>query len=201
MQYGYVRVSTREQNEDRQVIALREYGIYDRCIFIDKQSGKDFERPQYKKMIKKLRYGDTIVIKSIDRLGRNYNEIIRQWRMLTKDRGVSICVLDMPILNSDDREDLTRTLISDIVLQLLSYVAQTEREYIHQRQAEGIEAAKERGVVFGRPARPLPDNFSSVYALYKNKKITLAQAAKTCGMPKSTFYGIVSRKMKDEEEK
>lgn len=201
MQYGYARVSTRGQNEDRQVIAIKEYGVSDNCIFVDKQSGKDFNRPQYKRMIKKLKCGDVIVIKSIDRLGRNYEEITQQWQLLTKDKGISICVLDMPILNSGNEKDLTKTLIADIVLQLLSYVAQTEREFIHQRQAEGIEAARERGVVFGRPARPLPENFHSVYISYINREITLSQAAKTCGMPKSTFYGIVSRKMKDEEEK
>lgn len=201
MQYGYVRVSTRGQNEDRQVIAIKGYGVSDNCIFVDKQSGKDFDRPQYKRMVKKLKCGDMIVIKSIDRLGRNYEEITQQWQLLTKDKGVSICVLDMPILNSGSEKDLTRTLIADIVLQLLSYVAQTEREFIHQRQAEGIEAARERGVVFGRPTRPLPKNFEQIYAAYISKEITLSNAAKECGMPKSTFYGIISRKRRREGNK
>ena len=152
MEYGYIRVSTREQNEQRQLIALREFGVEDRRIFIDKQSGKDFQRPQYKRMVRKLKNGDTLVIKSIDRLGRNYDEILEQWRLITKEKQVAIVVLDMPLLDTRQNRDLTGTLIADIVLQLLSYVAQTEREFIRQRQAEGIAAAKEQGVKFGHRA-------------------------------------------------
>lgn len=150
MQYGYVRVSTKEQNELRQMIALQEYGIEAKNIYVDKQSGKDFERTNYKRLMKRLRRADTLVVKSIDRLGRNYEEILSQWRILTKEKGGGIVVLDMPLLNSDEKKDLTGTVIADIVLQLLSYVAQTEREFIRQRQAEGIAAAKARGVSFGR---------------------------------------------------
>ena len=149
MEYGYVRVSTKEQNEQRQMIALREFGLKDEQIFIDKQSGKDFERKNYKRMIRKMKSGDTIVIKSIDRLGRNYDEILEQWRIITKEKQVAVVVLDMPLLDTRQNRDLTGTLIADIVLQLLSYVAQTEREFIRQRQAEGIAAAKARDVKFG----------------------------------------------------
>lgn len=186
--YGYVRVSTREQNEDRQLAAMREFGVADNCIVLDKQSGKNFDRPGYRGLIKKLKPGDTLVIKSIDRLGRNYEEILEQWRLLTKDRQVGIVVLDMPLLDTRQGRDLTGTLIADIVLQLLSYVAQTEREFIHQRQAEGIAAAKARGVKFGRPAHPLPDNFYRVCEEWRGKKITLRQAAGACAMPVGTFY-------------
>ena len=150
MEYGYVRVSTREQNEQRQVVALKEYGIAEKRIYMDKQSGKDFERPNYKRLIRKIKNGDTLVIKSIDRLGRNYDEILEQWRIITKEKQAAIVVLDMPLLDTKQNRDLTGTLIADIVLQLLSYVAQTEREFIRQRQAEGIAAAKARGVKFGR---------------------------------------------------
>ena len=145
MEYGYVRVSTREQNEQRQVVAMRDYGIHPKQIYMDKQSGKDFERPNYKRLIRKIRKGDALVIKSIDRLGRNYEEILEQWRFVTKDKGADIVVLDMPLLNTTQCKDLTGTLIADVVLQLLSYVAQTEREFIRQRQAEGIAAAKAGG--------------------------------------------------------
>ena len=147
MEYGYARVSTKEQNELRQLIALREFGLTDRAIFVDKQSGKDFDRHSYQRLLR------TLVIKSIDRLGRNYEEILEQWRVITKEKGVAIVVLDMPLLDTRRNRDLTGTLIADIVLQLLSYVEQTEREFIHQRQAEGIAAAKARGVKFGRPRR------------------------------------------------
>lgn len=186
--YGYVRVSTREQNEDRQLAAMREFGVADDRIILDKQSGKNFDRPGYQCLIKKLKPGDTLVIKSIDRLGRNYEEILEQWRLLIKDRRVSIVVLDMPLLDTRQGRDLTGTLIADIVLQLLSYVAQTERESIHQRQAEGIAAAKARGVKFGRPAHPLPDNFYQVYEEWRGKRMTLRQAAGACAMPVGTFY-------------
>ena len=153
MEYGYARVSTKEQNEQRQIIALEEFGLNLRQIFIDKQSGKDFERANYQRLTRRLKEGDTLVVKSIDRLGRNYSEILEQWRIITKEKGAAIVVLDMPLLDTRKNRDLTGTLIADIVLQLLSYVAQTEREFIHQRQAEGIAVAKAQGVRFGRPHR------------------------------------------------
>ena len=158
-QYGYIRVSSRDQNENRQRIAMREFGIPERNIFLDKQSGKDFVRPGYTRLIRKLKQGDTLAIKSIDRLGRNYNEILEQWHMITKEKKVAVVVLDIPLLDTRQGRDLTGTLIADIVLQLLSYVAQTEREFIRQRQAEGIAAAKQRGVQFGRPPMARPLNF------------------------------------------
>lgn len=164
MEYGYVRVSTKEQNEQRQMIALGEFGLKDEQIFMDKQSGKDFERKSYKRMIRKIKSGDTIVIKSIDRLGRNYDEILEQWRIITKEKQVAVVVLDMPLLDTRQNRDLTGTLIADIVLQLLSYVAQTEREFIHQRQAEGIAAAKEQGVKFGRRPMERPAEFACLKA-------------------------------------
>ena len=162
--YGYVRVSTKEQNEDRQIIAMREFGVADSCIVLDKQSGKDFERPGYQRLVRKLKAGDTLVIKSIDRLGRNYDEILDQWRLLTKEKQVAIVVLDMPLLDTRQGRDLTGVLIADIVLQLLSYVAQTEREYNRQRQAEGIAAAKARGVHFGRKFKDRGENYEAVIA-------------------------------------
>lgn len=185
--YGYIRVSSREQNEERQRIAMREFGVPDGCVFMDKQSGKDFERPGYKRLLWRLKPDDTLVIKSIDRLGRNYEEILEQWRFITNERQVAIVVLDMPLLDTRQGRDLTGTLIADIVLQLLSYVAQTERENIRQRQAEGIAAAKARGVTFGRPPRPLPENYHSAYQRWKAGKITGTAAAKECGMALSTF--------------
>ena len=187
MEYGYVRVSTREQNELRQVIALQEFGILDENIFMDRQSGKDFERSGYKRLLRKLKHGDTFVVKSIDRLGRNYDEILEQWRIITKEKQAAIVVLDMPLLDTRKNRDLTGTLIADIVLQLLSYVAQTEREFIHQRQAEGIRTAKEKGIHLGRPPQPLPENFSSVYRRWKLGEITGAAAARECAMPLATF--------------
>lgn len=187
MDYGYVRVSTREQNEQRQVIALRAFGIKDGNMFMDKQSGKDFERKNYKRLLKKIKDGDTLVIKSIDRLGRNYEEILEQWRIITKEKQAAIVVLDMPLLDTRKNRDLTGTLIADIVLQLLSYVAQTEREFIHQRQAEGIKAARQKGIHLGRPSRPLPANFRSVYRRWKLGEITGAAAARECNMPLATF--------------
>ena len=186
--YGYIRVSSRDQNEDRQVIAMREFGIAEKNLVIDKQSGKDFARPGYRRLLRKLKPNDTLVIKSIDRLGRNYDEVLEQWRLLTKEKQVDIVVLDMPLLDTRKGRDLIGTLISDIVLQLLSYVAQTEREFIHQRQAEGIAAAKARGVRFGRPPLPLPDNFHMLHQAWRGQKITLRQAARACGMPTGTFY-------------
>ena len=185
--YGYIRVSTREQNEDRQLIALREQGVEDRNIFLDKQSGKDFNRPQYKRLLRKLKRDDLLYIKSIDRLGRNYEEIQNQWRLLTKDKGVDICVIDMPLLDTRRGKDLVGTFLSDIVLQVLSFVAENERVNIRQRQAEGIAAAKARGVRFGRPPRPLPENYHSAYQRWKAGKITGTAAVRECGMPLSTF--------------
>ncbi len=185
--YGYIRVSTREQNEDRQVIALREMSIPKQHIFMDKQSGKDFDRPQYKKLLRKLKKDDLLYIKSIDRLGRNYEEIQNQWRVLTKEKGVDIVVLDMPLLDTRRGKDLMGTFLSDIVLQVLSFVAENERTTIRQRQAEGIAAARARGVRFGRPPRPLPANYSSAYQRWKAGAITGTAAARECGMPLSTF--------------
>lgn len=185
--YGYIRVSTREQNEDRQFIALREMGVPEGNLFLDKQSGKDFDRPAYKRLLRKLKEDDLLYIKSIDRLGRNYEEIQNQWRLLTKDRGVDICVLDMPLLDTRRGKDLVGTFLSDIVLQVLSFVAENERTSIRQRQAEGIAAAKARGVRFGRPPRTLPENFHSAYQRWKARKITGAAAARECGMPLATF--------------
>ena len=160
--YGYIRVSTKEQNEDRQLIAMREFGIAYEDIIVDKQSGKDFDRPGYKKLMKKLKAGDTLVIKSIDRLGRNYDEILEQWRHITKEKHVGIVVLDMPLLDTRQGRDLTGVLIADIVLQLLSYVAQTEREFNRQRQAEGIAVAKARGVHFGRNFKDRGENYDAI---------------------------------------
>lgn len=185
--YGYIRVSSVDQNEDRQAIALRGRGIPEQNIFMDKQSGKDFERPQYKRMVKKLKPGDLLCVLSIDRLGRNYKEIQDQWRRLTKDVGVDVSVIDMPLLDTRNGKDLMGTFIADLVLQILSFVAQNERENIRKRQAQGIAAAKARGVKFGRPPRPLPENYHSAYQRWKAGKITCTAAAKECGMPLSTF--------------
>lgn len=185
--YGYIRVSTREQNEDRQWIALREVGVPEKNILLDKQSGKDFLRPQYRRLVRKLKKDDLLYIKSIDRLGRNYGEILEQWRLLTKEKGVDIVVLDMPLLDTRRGKDLMGTFLSDIILQVLSFVAENERVNIRQRQAEGIAAAKARGVRFGRPPKPLPENFHSVYQRWKAGKLTGTAAAKECGMPLSTF--------------
>ena len=185
--YGYIRVSTREQNEDRQVIALHEVGVPEKNIYMDKQSGKDFNRPQYKKLLRKMKKDDRLCIKSIDRLGRNYEEILAQWRILTKDKGIDIMVLDMPLLDTRRGKDLMGTFLSDIVLQVLSFVAENERVNIRQRQAEGIAAAKARGVRFGRLPKPLPPNFRTVYQRWKHGEITGTAAAKECGMPLSTF--------------
>ena len=166
---GYIRVSSRDQNEDRQLIALHGKGVEDEFIFIDKKSGKDFERPQYKKLVKKLRPGDLLIIQSIDRLGRNYEEVQDQWRILTKEKEVDICVIDMPLLDTRQGRDLLGTFIADIVLQILSFVAQNEREYIRKRQAEGIAAAKAKGVRFGRPPVPLPGNFHNIHRAWRSK--------------------------------
>lgn len=185
--YAYVRVSSREQNEDRQIAALQKLNIPEKNLFMDKQSGKDFDRPAYKRMVRRMKKDDLLYIKSIDRLGRNYGEILEQWRILTKEKGIDIVVLDMPLLDTRRGKDLMGTFLSDIVLQVLSFVAENERINIRQRQAEGIAAAKARGVRFGRPPRPLPENFHQVYQQWKDGKITELLAAKTCGMPMSTF--------------
>ena len=187
--YGYIRVSSRDQNEDRQLVALKEVGVSEKSIYLDKQSGKDFNRPQYKKLLRKLKKDDLLYIKSIDRLGRNYEEILQQWHVLTKEKGIDIVVLDMPLLDTRRGKDLMGTFLSDIVLQVLSFVAENERTNIRQRQAEGIAAAKARGVKFGRPPLPLPDNFYEVHKEWRMKKITLKQAANARNMPVGTFYG------------
>ncbi|MFQ7453773.1 MAG: recombinase family protein [Flavonifractor plautii] len=186
--YGYIRVSTREQNEDRQRLALAALPVPKENIYMDKQSGKDFERPQYRRLVRRLRRDDLLYVKSIDRLGRNYSEILEQWRMLTKEKGVDIAVLDMPLLDTRRGKDLMGTFLSDIVLQVLSFVAENERDNIRQRQAEGIAATKARGVRFGRPPLPLPDNFHMLHQAWRGQKITLRQAARACGMPTGTFY-------------
>ena len=191
--YGYIRVSSKDQKEDRQQIALKEVGVELQNIYVDKQSGKDFNRPQYKKMLRKLKKDDLLYIKSIDRLGRNYEEILQQWRILTKEKGVDIVVLDMPLLDTRRGKDLMGTFLSDIVLQVLSFVAENERTNIKQRQAEGIAAAKAQGIKFGRPPLPLPDNFYEVHKAWRSKKITLKQAAAACNMPVGTFYGKVRK--------
>ncbi|WP_195614382.1 recombinase family protein [Intestinimonas butyriciproducens] len=192
-EYGYIRVSSRDQNEERQLIAMRELKIPGTHIFTDKQSGKDFDRPQYRRLVRRLKKDDILYIKSIDRLGRNYKEILEQWRVLTKEREVDTVVLDMPLLDTRWGKDLMGTFLSDIVLQVLSFVAENERANIRQRQAEGIAAAKARGVRFGRPPRPLPENFREVHRQWRNKKITLRQAAEACGMPEGTFYAKAAK--------
>lgn len=196
MKYGYARVSTKEQNETRQIIALHDYGIEEQNIFLDKQSGKDFERKSYKELVKRLQEGDTLVIKSIDRLGRNYNEILEQWRIITREKQTSIIVLDMPLLDTEKNNDLTAVLISDIVLQLLSYVAETEREFIRQRQAEGIAVARQRGVHFGRRPMERPVEYELVKEQWSNKKISARMAAQRLGISHTTFLKwIKSEKM------
>ena len=185
--YGYIRVSTKEQNEDRQRLAMHEFGISDRELYMDKQSGKDFERPNYKRLIRKLKPGDTLVIKSIDRLGRNYEEILEQWRIITREKKAAIVVLDMPLLDTRQGRDLTGTLIADIVLQLLSYVAQTEREFIRQRQAEGIAAAKARGTHMGRFPMEIPEGFPMVYEQWKRGEVSGRGAARLLGVAQHTF--------------
>lgn len=186
--YGYIRVSTKEQNEDRQLIALGEAGVAPDHLYLDKQSGKDFNRPQYKRLLKKLKKDDLLYVKSIDRLGRNYADILEQWRILTKEKGVDVVVLDMPLLDTRRGKDLMGTFLSDIVLQVLSFVAENERDNIRQRQAEGIAAAKGRGVVFGRPAKELPEDFDSIVQAYEQKSLTLKEILRLCGISESTFF-------------
>jgi len=191
--YGYIRVSGQDQNEDRQLIALAPFGIPPVNLFIDKQSGKDFNRPKYKKLLRKLTPGDLLYIKSIDRLGRDYAEIIEQWRILTREMGVDIKVLDMPMLDTTYCKDLLGTFIADLVLQVLSFSAQLERENILQRQAEGIAAAKAKGVAFGRAAVSLPENFDAIYLRWRNKELSNEQAAKLCGFSVRTLYNVTTR--------
>ncbi len=186
--YGYVRVSTREQNEDRQMIALKEVSVPERNVYMDKVSGKDFDRPMYRRLLRKLREGDLVYIKSIDRLGRNYEEILEQWRIITKERKADIAVLDMPLLDTRRGRDLMGTFLSDIVLQVLSFVAENERGNIRQRQKEGIEAAKLRGVKFGRPSKPLPENFSQIYDRWITGEISGTEAAELCNISVPTLY-------------
>lgn len=192
MNYGYVRVSSRDQNEERQIIAMHEFGVDDKQIYMDKQSGKDFERPQYRKLMRKIKTGDTLVIKSIDRLGRNYDEILVQWRIITKQKQVAIVVLDMPLLDTRQNRDLTGTLIADIVLQLLSYVAQTERDFIKQRQKEGIAAAKARGVQFGRTPMERPADYDQIKTLWLQEKISAREAGRQLGITHKTFLRWVN---------
>lgn len=187
--YGYIRVSTKEQNEDRQRIALQEFSVLEKNIFMDKQSGKDFIRPAYQRLLKKMKEKDVLVIQSIDRLGRNYEEILEQWRILTRKKRVDIVVLDMPLLDTRDKsKDLTGTFVADLVLQILSYVAQNERENIRKRQAEGIAAAKERGVRFGNPGKPLPDAFEEVVKRWRRKELNLTEALEELEIGRTYFF-------------
>ena len=186
--YGYVRVSSTDQNEDRQMIALHQVGVEDKHIFMDKQSGKDFDRPQYKKMVKKMRHGDLLYVLSIDRLGRNYDEIQHQWRILTKEIGIDVCVIDMPLLDTRRSKDLLGTFVADLVLQVLSFAAHNERDNIRKRQAEGIAAAKARGVHMGRPVINAPPDFDKIVKAWEKKEITMEEAMKKCRMSETTFY-------------
>ena len=184
--YGYVRVSSTDQNENRQIIALHEKGVDDRNIYMDKQSGKEFDRPQYKKLLRKIKQGDLLYILSIDRLGRNYEEIQSQWRVLTKEKGIDICVIDMPLLDTRQGKELMGTFIADLVLQILSFVAQSERENIRKRQEQGIAAAKAKGVKFGRPEKEVPDDFGKLAVSWE--KTPLSEVLKQCSMSEATFY-------------
>lgn len=186
--YGYVRVSTVDQNEERQLVVMREKKVPEEHIYIDKQSGKDFDRPQYQKLVSRLQPGDLLYLLSIDRLGRNYVEIQNQWRVLTKDIGIDICVIDMPLLDTRQHKDLMGTFIADLVLQILSFVSQSERENIRKRQAQGIAAAKARGVHMGRPEKKAPDDFPEIVKAWDKNKITLQEAMERCKMGKTTFY-------------
>ena len=197
--YGYIRVSAKDQNEERQLIAMKELDVNLDRIFMDKQSGKDFQRPQYKKMVRELKKNDLLYIKSIDRLGRNYSEILEQWRILTKERGVDIVVLEMPLLDTRRGKDLMGTFLSDIVLQVLSFVAENERSNIKQRQAEGIAAAKARGIQFGRPKIEMPDNFMQLVSQWENKKIRLSYVLEVCQISKATFYRRLNQCRQNDE--
>ena len=186
--YGYIRVSSTDQNDDRQWIALRQQSVPNHHIYVDKQSGKDFNRPQYKKMIRKLKQGDLLYILSIDRLGRNYEEIQNQWRILIKEIGIDICVIDMPLLDTRNGKDLLGTFIADLVLQILSFVAQSERENIKKRQAQGIAAAKAKGIKFGRPEKNVPEDFPDIVSQWENKIIALQELLVQCNMSQATFF-------------
>ncbi len=186
--YGYARVSSREQNEDRQMIAFDEANVPKENIFVDKQSGKDFNRPKYRRLLRRLKVDDVLFVKSIDRLGRDYAEILEQWRILTKEKKIDIVVIDMPLLDTRRGKDLMGTFLSDIVLQVLSFVAENERKNIRQRQKEGIEAAKLRGVQFGRPLKPMPESFRHIYDRWIGKEITGEEAAQLCNVARATFY-------------
>jgi len=187
--YGYVRVSSKDQNEARQLAALTAWGVVPENVYIDKQSGKDFERPQYKRLMKKLKPGDLLIVQSIDRLGRDYSEILEQWHFITKEKRADMLVLDMPLLDTRTQgHDLTGTFIADLVLQILSYVAQTEREMIHKRQAEGIAEAKTRGVKFGRPSAKLPDDFGEIVLAWEQKRLPISEVLTRCNMSEATFY-------------
>lgn len=199
--YGYIRVSTREQNIERQMVSLYEAEVDKKNIFIDKQSGKDFQRPAYEKMMRHIREGDLIIIKSIDRLGRNYHDIMEQWRIITKEKKADIRIQDMPLLDTTKTRDLLGTFISDVVLQLLSFVAENERDNIRQRQAEGIAAAKAKGVKFGKPTIPLPDNFSELYQEWQEARISLKEFANICNMGRSTLYKHIGEHRKNLYQK
>ena len=186
--YGYIRVSSIDQNEDRQLIAMQQFNIPQSHIYIDKQSGKDFNRPAYQRLVRRLKSGDLLYIMSIDRLGRNYEEIQAQWRLLTKDKGIDIAVIDMPLLDTRNGKDLMGTFIADLVLQILCFVAQNERETIRKRQREGIAAAKARGVQFGRPSKPIPDNFGELIRKWKKGEITVEDITRICDISEATFY-------------
>ena len=189
--YGYVRVSTQHQCEDRQLAAMREYGVSENCIVVEKQSGKDFDRPQYQRLLRRLRAGDTLVVQSIDRLGRSYTEIQEQWRLISKEQGVAIVVLDMPLLNTREHTELVGQLISDLVLQLLSFVAQTERENIRERQRAGIDAAKARGVRFGRPRADFPENYVETVRAWRRGEFNALEASRRLGVSRCTFFNRV----------
>lgn len=197
MEYGYARVSSSDQNEDRQLVALEAQGIAEKNVFVDRQSGKDFNRPGYRRLLDVLERGDVLYILSIDRLGRNYEEIREQWRTITREIGADVCVIDMPLLDTRNGKDLMGTFIADLVLQILSFVAQSERESIRQRQAEGIAAAQARGVRFGRPPLPVPENFADVCRAWREGRMSLREAAETCGMARGTFYSKAVRAEQD----
>lgn len=197
-EYGYVRVSSRDQNEARQLIALHDSGVPDGNIYLDKQSGKDFDRPAWKRLNRKLKKGDVVFIKSLDRMGRDYKDVQEQWRSLNKVKGVDIVILDMPLLDTRSDKNLVGTLISDIVLQLLAFVAQTERENIRQRQREGIDAAMARGVKFGRPLKGVPEGFDEAYQAWISGQASCSAASQMCGMPRGTFYDYAMRRKPDD---